>query len=531
MCQVPAPHVASEDESGTVSGTKGSTSPDLPGTPLRLATYWSYALSLGKMAISLGLAFVLAALLGPRAFGVIGMALVFINFVEMLQQQGLMPAIVTRTTLTARHADTAFWLVTVVGLACTGAAIGLAPWWAELNGLPELAPVIRILAVTVPVTSTVVVHEALLRRELAFKKLTVRTWVSLIAGGIAGVLGAVLGLGVWALVLQQVVTSVVAVIVLWTVSPWRPRFRVDFSAARELFSYSTRAATSSLGLFVGGRVDVLLAGLFFGPVVVGLYRLAERITSTAVDVTARGMQAVALPGLSGVQDNSAAFVARLLRMQRITSLMALPLLGLLVGAALPLERTLGPQWEGTAAAIRLLAIMQAFTAISLLLGPALQARNRPGTLSIVIWISSGLKVLGLVSATWLAEDSGGLVALCLVMIAATAMSSIVIVAVAVRILRIRLVHIVSAWVPGGVGAVVAVAFSWCLVWILNLPSLLELAIGGFAGSIAAGLAMFAISPDLRAGATNLRVRLRRRASDVESPHVPADQETTAIEQP
>lgn len=506
-----------------VSATKGYVGEDVPRTSLRTATRWSYALSLGKMAISLSLALVLAAILGPRAFGVIAMALVFIHFVEMLQQQGLMPAIVSRKVLTERHADTAFWLVAAVGLMCTVAAIVLAPWWADLNGLPELAPVIRVLALTVPLTSTVVIHEALLRRELAFKKLTLRTWISLVAGGIAGVLGAVLGLGVWALVLQQVVTSVVVVIVLWAVSPWRPRFRVDRVAARELWSYSTRAASSSLGLFIGGRVDILLTGLFFGPVIVGLYRLAQRVTSTAVDVTARGMQAVALPGLSGVQDDSAAFAAQLLRMQRITTVMALPLLGLLAGAALPLEQILGEEWDGTATAIRLLALMQAFTALSLLLGPALQAWNRPGTLSIVVWISSGLKVLALAGAAWLADGSAGLVSLCAAMIAATALSSILIVAVAARVLRVRFADMVKAWVPGGLGAVVAVAVSWGSVWILDLSPFLELAIGGAAGGMAAGSVVLALSPDLREAVAGLRVRLAPGSADTDRAPASASQ--------
>ncbi|WP_168211865.1 oligosaccharide flippase family protein [Ruania zhangjianzhongii] len=514
-----------------MSATKGSMAERAPETSLRRATSWSYALSLGKMAISLSLAFVLAALLGPRAFGVIAMALVFINFVEMLQQQGLMPAIVSRKVLTDRHADTAFWLVTAVGLACTIAAVVIAPWWADLNGLPELAPVIRVLALTVPLTSTVVIHEALLRRNLAFKKLTVRTWVSLVAGGIAGVLGAVFGLGVWALVLQQVVTSVVVVIVLWTVSPWRPRFRVDRVAARELWSYSTRAASSSLGLFIGGRVDVLLTGLFFGPVVVGLYRLAQRLTSTAVDVTARGMQAVALPGLSGIQDDSTAFATRLLKMQRITSMLALPLLGLLAGAASPLEKILGQEWEGTATAIQLLAIMQAFTAISLLLGPALQARNRPGTLSIVIWISSGLKVLALAAAAWLAGGSGGLIVLCVAMITATAMSSILIVAVAARVLGVRLADMMSAWVPGGVGALVAVVVTGGVVWVLSLAPLLELVIAGAAGGLTAGLVVLAVSPELRDVVAVARERLRRRPAEVRTSRGRMDQDASAVEQP
>src|SRR5699024_8137734 len=216
----------------------------------------------------------------------------------------------------------------------------------------------------------------------------------------------------------------------------------------------------------------------------------------AVDVTARGMQAVALPGLSGVQDDSAEFAARLLRMQRISSVLALPLLGLLAGTALPLERILGTDWDGTATAIRLLALMQALTAISLLLGPALQARNRPGTLSIVIWISSGLKVLALAAAAWLADGSGGLIALCLAIITATALSSFLIVTVAARVLRVRLTDMIKAWGPGGAGGVVAVVVTWGLVRILDLSPFIELFVGGAGGAVAAGSVVLALSPEL-----------------------------------
>ncbi|TDE94046.1 hypothetical protein EXU48_11355 [Occultella glacieicola] len=483
------------------------TGKSAPAASLRTATSWSYALSLGKMGISLGLAFVLAAMLGPRAFGVIAMALVFVNFIEMLQQQGLMPAIVSRKTLTDRHADTAFWIVIAVGAVCTIAGIASASWWAEVNGLPELAPVIRVLALTVPLTSTVVIHEALLRRQLAFKQLTIRTWVSLVSGGVAGLLGALLGLGVWALVLQQVVTATVAVVVLWTVSPWRPKFRVDRKAARELWSYSTRAASSSLGLFIGGRVDVLLTGLLFGPVVVGLYRLGQRLASTAVDVTARGMQAVALPGLAGVQGDSIAFGSRLVRMQRITAALALPLLGLLAGAAGPIEKILGPEWDGTATAIRLLAIMQAFAAISLLLGPALQAWNRPGTLSIVIWASSALKIAALVLAAWATpDDSMALVLLCLAMIVATGVSTVVIVWVSSRVLHLRVREMLRAWAPGAIAGFVAVSISGGIVRFAVLPALFELLLAGVAGAIGAGLCLWASAPEFRSMVGTLRAR-------------------------
>lgn len=261
---------------------------------------WSYAQNLGRMGITSGLTLLLAIYLGPRAFGVMALALAFTGFAEMLQKQGLAPAIIARKDLDNRVADTAFWLVCAASIAVTVLAFVLAPLWSMLNDLPELTDVVRVLALGVPLTATAVVQEAILRRQMRFRSLAVRTWVSAGLGGAAGVAGAFLGWGVWALVAQQLVTNVMAVIVLWTVSSWRPHFSFDPAAARSLWSYSLRSVGGSIALFFGGRVDLLIAGPLFGAVVVGLYRLANRLTALVVDVSARSMQAVSLPALAAL---------------------------------------------------------------------------------------------------------------------------------------------------------------------------------------------------------------------------------------
>lgn len=212
-------------------------------------------------------------------------------------------------------------------------------------------------------------------------------------------------------------------------------------------------------------------------------------------------------------------------------MMALPLLGLVAGAASPLEEILGQEWDGTATAIRLLTIMQAFSAISLLLGPALQARNRPGTLSIVIWISSGLKVFALAFAAWLADESGGLIILCIAMIGATALSSILLVVVASRVLSVRFVSMLKAWLPGSVGAIVAISASWGLAWILTSPPILELVISSSAGVVAAGFVILGLSPELRDTIVSVRGRLMRSSAGVGHRRDHVQEDTTGVERP
>lgn len=472
--------------------------PDRPKR-LRSATVWSYGMTLGKMVMTTGLSLVLAAMLGPRAFGVIAMALVFTNFIEMIQKQGMMPAIISRRTLTDDHSDTAFWLVLGASAVCTAAGLLVAPLWAGLNDLPELTAVIQVLALSIPLTSSVVVHEAILRRRLEFKKLTIRTWTSVLAGGVAGIGGALLGWGVWALVAQQLVMSVTTVVVLWSVTSWHPRLRFNTEAARDLWSYAVRSSVSSLGLFLGGRVDVILAGALFGPVLVGLYRLAQRLTQMVVDVTARSMQAVALPGLSGLQDDHRAFAQQLLRMQRILAALTFPTLGVIAGIAPLAETLLGPEWDGTTVAIRILAVSQGFSALALVLGPALQARRRPGTLAVLVWIWAGAAAACLLAAAALSGHGQHtqLVVLCLAITTASATGAVLTMIAVSRVLGVGFVKILGASAP----AVAAGSAGGAIAWVIDAGApaspLLAAAVAGCAGVLAAIAVLVVLDPQIR----------------------------------
>jgi PST family polysaccharide transporter len=482
-----------------------------PVPSLRTATLWSYGLTLGRMGIATGLSLVLAAMLGPRVFGVIAMALVFINFIEILQQQGLMPAIIARKILRAEHADTAFWLVIGVGVICTTTGIAIAPLWAGLNNLSELAPVIQILALGVPLMSSVVVHEAMLRRNLEFKKLAMRSWIAVLAGGAAGIAGALLGWGVWALVAQQLVMNITAVAVLWGVSSWRPRFRFERQAARELLTYSWRATLSSFGLFIGGRVDVVLAGAFFGPALVGIYQMGQRLATMVVDVTARSMQSVSLPALAALQRDEEGFETRLLGMQRLTSSLTLPTLGVLVGVAPVVEHILGAEWEGATTAIRLMAVTQGLSAISLLLGPALQARGRPGTLAAIVWVWSATTVAALVTASIVpAPDGvqGRLTVLCVAVIAATGTSIILMIVAAGRCFDIAPTRMLRASGPGAAAGAASALVAASIMTFGALHPLPLAAVAAAAGMVGAGAVLALLDPFVR-NLLRRTLRLRR----------------------
>jgi O-antigen/teichoic acid export membrane protein len=359
---------------------------------------WSFAMESGRQLVSLAVSFVIAAVLGPKAYGLVAMAMTYVLFVELIQQQGLSAALVQRKDLTQRHADTAFWMVVGSSGVLTIVSVVLSGWWASANRLPELQPVIMALSALVPIHALVVVQEALLRRQMRFRALAIRTFLALVAGAVSGLAGAFLGWGVWALVAQQLTQAVVALVALWGVSGWRPRFAFSAGCAGELFGFSSGSFLSGLAVFVNKRADALLIGLFFGPIVVGLYRFAMRLVEFLVQATSRSFQSIALSELAPFQSDLPQLQHRLRRMLELSVGVALPALGVLAGCAAPVVALLGDQWLAAVDVLRVLAIVGVVWAVTLLDGIVLQALGRPHIQAVISWLAAAVSAASFVVA-------------------------------------------------------------------------------------------------------------------------------------
>jgi O-antigen/teichoic acid export membrane protein len=350
---------------------------------------WSYLLQGGRITATTAVTFVLAKALGPEAFGIVALAVVYTALVQMVFQDPVINALVQRKHLFDEHKDVAFWSVCIVSLVTSGTTVLMSGLVASFYGLPALAGVLSALALCVPIRALTVVHEALLQRDLRFKSLTVRTYTSVLVGGAAGIAAAYAGAGVWALVVQQIITAAVGSIALWLIQSFRPRLRWSSWAARDLVGFSTHLALSNVGVFLGSRADVFVMGYFFGPFAVGIYRLAFRLVDTVLAVTATSIQTVSFPHLASLQGNPHAFGRRLLVAHRMVAVTTLPLLGVLASAAEPIVRLLGSDWSGAVPVLRVLCLATGFTVISQLTGPTLAALGRPGLVSAIYW-SRGL---------------------------------------------------------------------------------------------------------------------------------------------
>lgn len=393
------------------------------GGRFRPALLWSYVLSTGTYAITALMTFILAAILGPEEFGVLWMAIVWVTLAQILLQHGPTMAVIQQEEITDRHLDAAFWSTLVGATVFAAVLAGLAPLWAAVNRLPELTAVCLALVPIIPLYALNVIPEALLRRRMLLRGVALRYLTSGLIAGVAGVVCAVAGLGVWALVIQQVGTAVLATGLLWLVTPWRPRMRRVLPELRDIRGTSLKTLAGALGNFLTVRVDVLLMGALFGPVVVGLFRFAVRFPEMVVDVTSRGLQSVSLPELARHGEDPQALADRLTRLAHAGAVFSIPTLGVLAAAAEPLVLIIGDQWAESIPPLRILCLVSVFLLPQAMFSVALQAAQRPGLPAAITWVAAAALTVAILAAAWAstgAGTAGRLMAIALAMLAVQA---------------------------------------------------------------------------------------------------------------
>jgi teichuronic acid exporter len=485
-------------------------------TRLGTALKWTYLLTTGGYAVTALLTFILAAILTPREFGVLTMALVWVALALVLLYHGPTIAVIQQKDITDDHVNAAFWstIAGAVGYCLLFAAA--APLWAALNGLPELTPVCLALTPMVLITALNVIPDALQRRRMQMRGIAIRVLTANLTGGLLGVGCAIAGLGVWSLVVQQVSTPTVYGAMLWMMSDWRPRLGPIRQQWRDIRSTSLHTYAGAVGNFLSSRTDVVLMGLFFGPVVIGLYRFAARFAEMVVDLTARGLQQVSLPHLARHGDDKPGFARELGRLMHGAAVLAYPMLGIVAGVAEPLVLFIGDQWAEAAAPLRVLCVVSAVAILSSLFEPALQAAQRPGVSAAFAWTTtatSGLAIVGAARLSANRDTSTQLMAAAWVMLAVQATLLVVMFYVVFRrVLRVSVGPILIAGLPGtlsGVAAAIASATAYGMVESA-LNKLLALMVSGTAGVLTAGVMLLVLDRPVRDRVAGILARLRNR---------------------
>ncbi len=322
-----------------------STAPPTAPPSAARGVMWAGIAQAGKVGLQLLALAVLSRLLPPGDFGLLAMATVVTAFAFMLRDMGTAAAVIQRVDLPPRLLDTVFWLN--VGIGCLLAvvvAVFAVPAAAAFRE-PRLAGVLLALAATFPLTSSGAVHQALMERRVAFKTLARIELSSALVALVAAVVAAAQGWGVYALVLNQIVMTLLTTLQLWVASRWWPSFAFSRTEMRSLWGFSGNLFGSQMLNYFARNADAMLIGRFLGAVDLGWYSMAYKIMLFPIYNLASVVARATFPLLAQRQANPAQLGALYLRSTAAIVLVTAPLMaGLWVLREPFVTVALGARW-------------------------------------------------------------------------------------------------------------------------------------------------------------------------------------------
>jgi len=301
----------------------------------------------GKFILNFAAAAVLARLLNPKDFGLVGMVLGVTGIVSVFKELGLSTATVQRETITQEQVSNLFWINVGFSGILTALCAALAPLVCWFYRDSRILGIMLALSLTFVLTGSTVQHQALLTRQMRFKALAAIDLTSLGIGFLSACVIARVGFEYWALVAQQLGTAAVALAMTWVVSGWRPKLPTRNSGVKPMVMFG---AHLSLADFVGqfsANCDSILLGRFYGAGPLGLYTRAQVLLARPIQQIVAPINAVLIPVLSRLQSDSERYRRSYMRAYGGLALVIFSFCGMCLALAKPLVLViLGRKWAG-----------------------------------------------------------------------------------------------------------------------------------------------------------------------------------------
>jgi O-antigen/teichoic acid export membrane protein len=356
---------------------------------IKRGVFWVAVSTLIARMLSYVAYFILARMLAPADFGLVAGAYLAIDALLLFQEAGLGSALIYRKEDVEEAANTAFYLIVITAVLAYGVAYAASPWVSYIAQQPDprICPILRVLALTLVISSFGRVPMVLLAKQLDFRRRLLPSVMPSLVYAILAPLLALAGLEVWSIVIARLAASVIQAAAIWWVTGWRPQRRFSRELARDLFDYGKHIIASQVLIFGITNIDDGFVIRMLGWSDEGAYDLAYRTSNIpATQITALVNQ-VMFPAFARVQDDLRAFRRIYFRTLRYVSLLAIPVAaGTLLLAPDLVAAIDSEKWAGAVLPMQLLGIYGLLRAVAGNMGNVFKGGGKPDWLTgIAIW--------------------------------------------------------------------------------------------------------------------------------------------------
>lgn len=307
---------------------------------------WSCIERFSTQGIQFLIMIIMARLLAPKDYGLIGMVTIFLAVSQSLIDSGFSQALIRKQNRTEVDNSTVFYFNIVVSSTLYIILYTCAPFVAEFYNQPELTSVMRVICLGVIINSFAVVQRALFTIKIDFKTQAKASLTAAIFSGCLGILLAYKNFGVWALVTQQLINITTNMTLLWFFSHWRPKAVFSWQSFRELFSFGSKLLASGLIDTIYKNIYPIVIGKLFNASSLGHYTRAHQFSDFPSSNVTGIIQRVTYPVLCGIQDDMQRLEEIYRKILKLSAFVVFPLMiGLAAVAKSFVNIILGSQWE------------------------------------------------------------------------------------------------------------------------------------------------------------------------------------------
>lgn len=376
---------------------------------------WNAIQRFGTMFLSFATNIVLARMLMPEDFGAIGMLAIFISLSEVFIDGGFGSALIQKKKPTQDDYSTIFYWNLAISTLLFCVMQLAAPWIAEFYHMPKLCNLLRVLSIVLIINGFTVVQTNILTKNLSFKLIAKIRLVATAIAMIVSIFAAYKGLGVWSLVLKDILAASLGSIAFWIFNKWRPSLVFRWSSFKELFSFGGLMLLSSLMNSLFENLQGLVIGRYYTAKDLGLYSQAKKLDELPSKSLSQIVTQVSFPVFSQVADNKELLVRTIRKNVICTTYMIFPLQAFLIAVATPLFIFIfSDKWVEAIPYFRILCVYSMFVSLNAINTNIYKALGKS---NVYFWvqltkklISLGLLLVGLQfgvkGVTWSVSISG-----------------------------------------------------------------------------------------------------------------------------
>lgn len=341
---------------------------------------WRFAERCGAQGVGFVISIVLARLLMPEEFGVIALMNVFINLMGVFVDCGLASSVIQKKNADELDYSSVFVSNVVCSIVVYIIIFVTAPFIADFYENSEMSLMLRVLGLSVIIASLKNIQQAYVTKHLLFKKFFYSTLIGTILSGVVGIVFAYMGFGVWALIFQSLINTIVDTAMLWIIVGWYPKWKFSFERFKELFSYGGKLLLSSILDTLYANIQSLIIGKKYTEADLAFYTKGKQMPELLITNINASLDSVLFPVMSDVQEEKEKLKAITRKAIQTSTSLIWPILAAVIASAFELVHVvLTDKWSGCIIFLQIFCLSYAFWPIHTANLNAIKAYGQSGT--------------------------------------------------------------------------------------------------------------------------------------------------------